>query len=97
MPQANWSDSAREDLKEIGRYVGRQQHRPSTAAKIMREMGDHCDHLARFPQSGTVRPDLGDDIRVTSYKRWVILFRPVEDGIEVLRAIDGSRDLPTLF
>lgn len=97
MPHANWSDLAREDLKEIGRYVGRQQHRPSTAAKIMREIRDHCDHLARFPQSGTVRPDLGEDIRVTSYKRWVILFRPVKDGVEVLRAVDGSRDLPSLF
>ncbi|MEX2310075.1 MAG: type II toxin-antitoxin system RelE/ParE family toxin [Pirellulales bacterium] len=53
MQKAIWSDPAREDLKEIGRYIGRQQHRPSIAAKIMREIRNHCDHLARFPHSGT--------------------------------------------
>jgi plasmid stabilization system protein ParE len=69
MSKADWSEPAREDLKEIGRYIGRQQHRPSTAAKIMREIRNYCDQLAISPYSGTARPDLGDDIRVTSYKR----------------------------
>ena len=97
MPQAEWSDLASDDLKEIGRYIGRQQHRPSTAAKIMREIRNHCDHLALSPYSGTGRPDLGDEIRITSYKRWVIIFSPTVDGIDVLRIVDGSRDWTKLF
>ncbi len=97
MPKADWSDLAREDLKEIGRYIGRQQQRPSTAAKIMREIRNHCDHLALAPYSGTARTDLGDDIRVTSWKRWVIVFRSAVDGINVLRIVDGSRDWTKLF
>jgi toxin ParE1/3/4 len=97
MPLAYWSELAVEDLKQIGRYIGRQQHRPSTAANIMREIRDHCDYLARSPQSGTSRQDLGDDIRITSCKRWLIVFRPANDGVEVLRIIDGSRDFEQLF
>jgi toxin ParE1/3/4 len=97
MSKADWSEPAREDLKEIGRYIGRQQHRPSTAAKIMREIRNYCGQLAISPYSGTARPDLGDDIRVTSYKRWVIIIRPVSDGIAVLRIVDGSRDWSKLF
>jgi len=97
MQKAEWSDPAREDLKEIGLYIGRQQQRPSTAAKIMREIRSHCDYLAGFPQSGTGRPDLGDDVRVTSWKRWVIVFRPAAHGIDVLRVVDGSRDWTKLF
>jgi toxin ParE1/3/4 len=97
MSIADWSDVAREDLKEIGRYIGRQQIRPSTAVKIMRELRAHCDDLALAPHSGTARPDLGDHIRVTSYKRWVIVFRPVAEGIAVLRIVDGSRDWTRLF
>jgi toxin ParE1/3/4 len=97
MPQANWSDFAREDLKSIGRYIGEEQHRPSTAAKVMREIAGHCDHLARVPHTGTARPDLDDNTRITSWKRWVIVFRPVEDGVDVLRIVDGSRDFTQLF
>jgi hypothetical protein len=29
MPKAIWSDFARDDLKKNGRYIGRQQNRPS--------------------------------------------------------------------
>jgi plasmid stabilization system protein ParE len=81
MANANWSDLAREDLKEIGRYIGRTQYRPSIAAKIMREIRNYCDFLAQSPYSGTVRPDLGEGVRVTSWKRWVIIFRPAAHGI----------------
>jgi plasmid stabilization system protein ParE len=97
MPRADWSDVGREDLVEIGRYIGQDQHRPSIAAKIMREICDHCDGLARSAYSGTARPDLGEDIRVTSWKRWVIVFRPAAHGIDVLRIVDGSRDWNKLF
>jgi toxin ParE1/3/4 len=97
MPLAHWSSFARDDLKKIGRYIGRQQNRPSTAAKIMREIRNHCDHLSRFPYSGTARPDLDDNIRITSWKRWVIVFRPAEHGVNVLRIVDGSRDWTKLF
>jgi plasmid stabilization system protein ParE len=97
MPQAHWSDLAREDLREIGRYIGREQFRPSVAAAIMREIRNHCDHLGRAPFSGTARPDLGQEIRVTSWKRWVIIFRTASHGIDVLRIVDGSREWTKLF
>jgi plasmid stabilization system protein ParE len=97
MPSADWSERAVEDLKQIGRYIGRQQHRPSTAANIMREIRDHCDYLARSPQSGTARQDLGNDVRITSCKRWIIVFRPAHGGVDVLRIIDGSRDFKRIF
>ncbi len=97
MPHADWSDAAVEELKSIGRYIGEEQHRPTTAAKIMREIGSHCDSLARAPYSGTARPDLDEGIRITSWKRWVIVFRPADDGVDVLRIVDGSRDFAQLF
>jgi toxin ParE1/3/4 len=97
MPIVTWSDTAQEDLKQIGLYIGQEQRRPSTAVQVMREIVDHCDYLARTPYTGTARPDLGADTRVTSCKRWVIIFRPVQEGVDLLRIVDGSRDWPTLF
>jgi plasmid stabilization system protein ParE len=63
----------------------------------MREIRDHCDRLVCSPHSGTARRDLGDDIRVTSWKRWIIVFRPAGPGIDVLRLVDGSRNWTELF
>ena len=97
MPSAEWSAVAREDLKDIGRYIGREQHRPSVAAMIMREIRNHCEFIAQSPHFGTARPDLGDEIRMTSWKRWIIVFRPAAHGIDVLRVVDGSRDWAKLF
>jgi plasmid stabilization system protein ParE len=68
MPTAEWSELAVEDLKHIGQYIGREQHRPSTAANIMREIRNHCDYLARTPYSGTARPDFAEGVRIASCK-----------------------------
>lgn len=38
MAKAKWTLPAREDLKEIGLYIGRKEHRPSIAANILREI-----------------------------------------------------------
>jgi len=89
------------DIEEIGLYIGRRQHRPSVAAKIIRELKTQCDLLAKHPHMGTLKLSLGDEVRIFSHKRWVIVFRPLGEeksgGIEVLRILDGARDFGALF
>lgn len=101
MSKATWTSVAREDLKEIGRYIGRREHRPSVAAKILREITTKCDEysvaFARGSVIGSDAAELGEGCRIFSYSRWVIVFEPIQSGIEVLRVFDGSRDFPRLF
>ena len=97
MAVAHWTDQARRDLRSIGLYVGRKEHRPAVAARVMREIRNKCDHYAHNPLTGTSRQELGDGCRVFSHSRWVILFRPIDEGIEVLRFFDGSQDYESLF
>jgi plasmid stabilization system protein ParE len=101
MPKAKWTATARDDLKSIGRYIGHNEKRPSIAAKIIREIATKCDEYAEAFARGSV---LGSDAshleigcRIFVHKRWVVVFEPNENGIEVLRNFDGSRDYPTLF
>ncbi len=101
MAKALWTPEAREDLKAIALYIGRKNGRPATAARIAREIKAKCDEYAtvsaRRSLIGTHRPELGENHRVFSYKRWVIIFHPADLGIEVLRVVDGAQDYPTLF
>jgi toxin ParE1/3/4 len=101
MAKAKWTLPAREDLKEIGLYIGRKEHRPSIAANILREINAKCDGYSQAFASGSVigsdASSLGEGCRILSHKRWVIVFETVDNGIEVLRVLDGSRDYPRLF
>jgi len=101
MAKTKWTRPAREDLKEIGRYIGRTQQRPTIATKILREIKAKCDEYSQAVARGSVlgsdAEELGAACRILSFKRWVIVFEPTECGIEVLRILDGSRDYPRLF
>ncbi len=97
MTTANWTPEAETDLEDIVYFLGVERDRRDTARKIAQEFRDKCDLHATQPHLGTARPDLGDQCRVFSHKRWVVVFRPYRKGIEVLRIFDGARDYPRLF
>ena len=97
MAKTDWTPAAKADLSDIGYYIGVEQHRPMTAEKILRELNDKCNNYAESPHIGTEAPHLGEGCRVFSHKRWIVVFRPLIDGIEVIRILDGARDYPNLF
>lgn len=101
MAKALWTPEARDDLKAVALYIGREDRRAATAAKIAREIKAKCDEYATVFATGSVigthRPELGENHRVFFHKRWVIIFRASDQGIEVLRLVDGAQDYPTLF
>jgi plasmid stabilization system protein ParE len=101
MSQTSWSSTAESDVEDIYDWIARQDRRRSTAKKVVRELRDRCDALAEIMASGsligTASPQLGHEYRVFTHKRWVIVFRALGDGIEVMRVLDGNRDFPRLF
>jgi plasmid stabilization system protein ParE len=92
-----WTPRARFHLKEIGRYIGRVEQRRSIAAKNLREIRDKCRLYSASPEAGAPAPYLGEDYRTFTHKRWVIVYRPLEDGILVAAVFDGARDFARLF
>jgi len=76
----------------MGLYIGRKERRPSIAAKILREIKAKCDEYSQAFTRGSVMgsdaSSLGEGCRIFYYKRWIIVFEPVDNGIEVLRVLD---------
>jgi len=97
MPRALRTEAAQKDLDDIAWYIAVHESRPRVAYKNIDDIIAKCELLANNPLLGTAKPEFGDRYRIFSHKRWVILFRPIEDGIEVLRIVDGSRDFSRLF
>ena len=94
MPRLRFSSVARDDLKEIAKYIARDK--PIAAANWVDKIEEKCKLIATTPQFGEVRPELGSEIRSSTVGRYVIFFRPIKNGIEVLRVIAGDRDIRSL-
>ena len=46
---------------------------------------------------GDPRPDLGENIRCFPVGNYVVIYRPLGDGIIVVLVIHGTLDIPTAF
>ena len=97
MATIRWTPSATRDLEEIFLYIGRDQHSPAAAARVVREMVAKVATYAQQPLVATARPELGPAVRAFRVFRYVVFFSPIEGGIEVLRIIHGARDSPSVF
>jgi toxin ParE1/3/4 len=101
MSEASWTAESERDLEDIYAHIAFEHGRRQIAKSIVRRMREVCDEYASAFAAGhvmgTARSDLGESFRVFTHKRWVVVFRPIDGGIEVLRVIDGSRDFGRLF
>ena len=75
-------------------YIARDK--PLAAARWIETIEEKCDFIAAAPNFGENRPEYGDDIRSHVVGRYVIFFRALADGIEVVRVIAGDRDTRSL-
>ena len=89
------SQESLDDVVGIGMYIG--QDNPAAAKRMVRKIEERIQLLSDFPRSGTKRPDLADNLRCVAEGNYVIFFRPLDDGIEVVRVIHGARDYETMF
>ena len=86
--------SARQDLSDIFDYIARDK--PIAAANWVDKIEDKCKLIATTPEFGEARPEYGGAIRSSTVGRYVIFYRPIENGIEVLRVIAGDRDIRSI-
>jgi toxin ParE1/3/4 len=95
MSSLQLTPAAEEDLLDILNHIA--THRPLTAKKWYETLRSKCEFLSQNPELGQCRPELDSECRSFSVNRWVIYYRIVGDGVEILRVLDGSRDVGALF
>ena len=97
MRRVCWTPSAGSDLVELAHWIGVVNHRPLAADRFVDRIRMTCDRYAAAPELGELRNDLGEEIRLFPVGDYIVVYRPVSMGIEVIRVIHGSRDYPALF
>lgn len=94
MARTIWTPVAKQDLTGTVHYIAVAGGGTEIAEKIFGEILDTIDAFARGDHAGQPFDGAPADWLYASHKRWLIFFRELDDGIEIMRVIDGARDLP---
>ncbi len=89
MAKLIFTPSARQDLSDIFDYIAKDK--PSVA-----KIEAKCRLIATMPEFGELRPEYGPEIRSSVVGRYVLFYRAMANGIEVIRVIAGDRDIRSL-
>jgi len=94
MDKLLFSPAARDDLVDIFDYISRDK--PVAAGDWINTIEEKCRLIATTPKFGECRPEFGEGIRSSVVGRYVIFYRAIKGGIEVVRVIAGDRDIRNL-
>jgi toxin ParE1/3/4 len=89
--KVRYTRRARADLLEIWEWIA--PDRPATADRVYETIENRCNSLLKHPELGRPRPEIGEGARSLVIERWIAFYRIVEDGVQIVRIIDGARDL----
>jgi toxin ParE1/3/4 len=97
-----WTSQAREDLIEIYTYIGLDN--PSAAERIFDAVQAKAELLVDYPRLGVRRREIRPSTRMLVEGPYLILYETHPDsddgsidGVEIVRIVDGRRNLKNLF
>lgn len=93
--KCNFSAIAKDDLKQINLFIANQN--PTAARQLKEKIRQQCKLLAQFPNMGRSRDELLVSLRSFPIDDYLIFYRQIKSGIEILRVVSGYRDLDALF
>jgi toxin ParE1/3/4 len=100
--ELSWHPQARKDLLEI--YVTIGLDNPEAAERLYTAIEAKADMLVQFPRRGPRRANIRPAARMLVEGPYLILYETHPDtdeglvnAVEIVRVVDGRRDLTSLF
>ena len=95
-PRYYLTPTALRDLEDLWDFIA--EDNPTAASEVVQTILAAADRLAEFPRIGHPRVDLADEtLRVWPVNSYLIIYRPDQEPIEIIRIISGFRDLSALL
>jgi len=86
---------AEADITAIVLYIA--EDNPTAAVRWYDDMLRHCRNLGEVPELGVARPDVRPDLRTFPAGNYMILYRKVAEGAEIVRVVHGARQWQKLL
>lgn len=92
-----FSPEAEEQLAELYHYVAASTS-PEVAARYLDAIVSYCESLCSFPQRGTRRDDVRPGLRITNYKKRVVIAFDVDvEVVSIIGVFYGGRDYEAIL
>lgn len=89
------SPPAEEDLVDIWLFISKDS--VEAADKLAGEFEKVFEILAQYPEAGRERSEIAPRLRSFPVKRYILFYRPMPDGVEIVRVVHGSREVESIF
>ena len=91
MPHILRTRESRLDYDEIWHYIALRDI--IAADRLIDQFDSTLNVIASAPQMGRSVEDLAPNLRTFPIGSYLIFYRPMEDGIQLIRVIHGARDI----
>jgi toxin ParE1/3/4 len=91
MKQLVFSEKSLDDLEGILRFIACDK--PVAASLFVERLQAQCEALAQFPEIGTRRDDLLEDLRLFSFRGYGIYYRNLADIVRIERVLRASQNV----
>lgn len=85
---------AEEDL--VGIWINIAKESKAAADRVVDDLDRKTSVIGRHPEIGRERPDIAAGLRYFPSGNYLILYRVLEDHVEIVRYVHGRRDLKRL-
>jgi toxin ParE1/3/4 len=95
MARITRTSRAKLDILEIWFFIAEDSL--DAADRLVGQFDEALLMLATAPEAARRRPELGRGLRSFPVGSYLIIYRPISGGIEVIRVIHGARDIDRIF
>ncbi|MBL7646591.1 MAG: type II toxin-antitoxin system RelE/ParE family toxin [Candidatus Hydrogenedentes bacterium] len=85
--------TAKSDLDLIGIWSHIAHDNPDAADALLDRFEEKALKLAKNPKLGPAREDISPGLRIFPVGNYVLLYREIPTGIELVRVVHGARNL----
>ncbi|HEX8566138.1 MAG TPA: type II toxin-antitoxin system RelE/ParE family toxin [Pyrinomonadaceae bacterium] len=89
------SEPAKEDLIEIYQHIALKN--APAAERLLKTFQEKFELLTKFPNIGRDRNELVIGLRSFPVGKYLILYQPTDEAVEIVRVRHGATDLDELF
>ncbi|MDY7007703.1 MAG: type II toxin-antitoxin system RelE/ParE family toxin [Cyanobacteriota bacterium] len=89
------SPEASQDLDEIFDYFS--NHNVDAGETFVIAFENKCEKLLQFPKMGKSYQDIEPSLRGIPLDNYIILYRLIDNGVEIVRVVSGYRNLEYIF
>lgn len=94
--QVIWSPEALDDIDQLWDYYA-EVAGGATADRILRQIGQAVTLIEDFPLAGRARDEIRSGLRSMAVAPQIVFYRLRDDRAEIVRVLDGRRDIEAIF